>query len=152
MALTQSQRIGIIEARTLAKANTRAELIDALALCDSPTVEGLSPAELARVPLDHLHAAAFGTLSAMAEELAAIAEDLDGQVTQAAELLAERTPERSADYWAVTIAGLAANARRPRPSAHTHDRCDTCHRDAHYPGSAGNHGHPYKAPASSRQA
>lgn len=147
--LTNSQRIGIIEARTLAKADTREELIDALALCDSPTVEGLSTEELARVPLAHLHAAAFGTLAAMAEELAAVAEDLNDQLAQATELLAEGS-DRSVDYWVVTVAGMAVDARRPRPSAHTHERCATCHRDAHYPGSAGNHGHPYKAPAASQ--
>lgn len=108
--LTQSQRIGIIEARTIAKAYTRESLIDALALCGSPAVEGLSQAELAAMRYDQLQAAAFGALSAMAEELAAIAEDLDAQLTQAAELMAERTP-RGADYWAAQFASLAAAAR-----------------------------------------
>lgn len=147
--LTKSQRIGIIEARTLAKATTREELIDALSLCESVTIAGLSPGELAKVDMSTLHAAALGVLSAMTEELASIAEDLNDQVAQATELLAEAHPGRGADGWAVTLMGLAAGARRAasRPSAHTHERCATCHRDAHYPGSAGNHGHPYKAPA-----
>lgn len=137
MALTQGQRIGIIEARTLAAAYTREALIDALSLCNSPSVAGLSQAELAGIRMDQLQAAAFGALSAMAEELCNTVEDLADRVDRY---------DRQADILANVIAGTG---NRPRPSAHTHDRCATCNRDAHYPGSAGNHGHPYKAPAGS---
>lgn len=83
MSLTQGQRIGIIEARTLAKAYTREALIDALALCNSPAVVGLTAAELAGISTDQLLAAGFGALSAMAEELCNTAESLADRLDRA---------------------------------------------------------------------
>lgn len=96
-ALSESNRITIIEARTLARADSRSEVIDALSLCESPSVVGRTPEELAEVRLSELHSAAFGTLSAIVEELADTLEQLAAEVDKAQ----APAPRPSTDVWAV---------------------------------------------------
>jgi hypothetical protein len=79
-ALSETDRIEIITARTLARADTRGELIDALALADSPTLAGIDPVT---ADIGTLHAAALGQLSAAADYLAGLAERLGAMVNAA---------------------------------------------------------------------
>jgi hypothetical protein len=44
---------------------------------------------------------------------------------------------------------MAAASIKP-PARAESPRCATCHRAAHWPGSPGYHGHPYRAPRSAR--
>lgn len=72
-ALSESDRITVIEARTLARADSRSALIDSLSLCNSPTMAGLDPAT---ADLGAIHSAALGTLQALAGELCGMVERL----------------------------------------------------------------------------
>jgi hypothetical protein len=122
-ALGNADRELITLARTLARADRREDIIAALRLAESPTLD-IHADELDTIGFDTIHAAGFGTLQGIVERLAEIAERLDGQLAQAAEMLAEDST-READYYLQTAAGLAAQAARRVPG------CYDCTHGAH---------------------
>lgn len=87
-ALTESDRITLTEARTLANADGRAALIDALAVCESPTLATLGP----DMEQSTAYAAALGCAQGLLTELAAKVEGLAAQLD---------AQDRPAPVWAV---------------------------------------------------
>jgi hypothetical protein len=76
-ALSETDQIEIITARTLARAAGREGLIDALALCESPALAGH---DLAILSPDYLQAAALGIMQAKADYLCDLAERLGAEL------------------------------------------------------------------------
>jgi hypothetical protein len=77
-ALSETDRITIIEARMLARADSRAEYMDALMICESPTMAAFAGDP--GMEQATLYAAALGTLSGLAVHLCEIAERLAAEL------------------------------------------------------------------------